>query len=95
MDATQKHSINHAGLSSKFWATEQPRIYRTTDNVFRFYPESGVLSVSTLDFPDRVTGEPRIGKTVTVQIAALIESPETLEALLEILSAAQDKAERE
>jgi hypothetical protein len=95
MDKTRKSSIEYAGLSSKFWIAEQPQVLCTRDNCFRFYPEAGVLSVSTPDYPDKVTGEPRIGKTVTVQLSALIESPATLKALLEILCAARDKVPRD
>ena len=95
MDKTRKKSIEYAGLSSKFWATEEPQIFRTSDNVFRYYKEAAVLSVSTPDYPDRVTRELRIGKTVTVQLAALIESPATIKALLGILCAARDKVDRD
>ena len=93
-DKTRKTSLEYAGLSSKFWVDEQPQISRTRDNVFRYYPNAGVLSVSTPDYPDRATGEPRIGKTVTIQLAALIESPDALKALLEIFCAARDKVPR-
>lgn len=95
MDKTRKTSIEHAGLSSKFWATEEPQVFHTADNAFRFYPKAGVLAVSTPDYPDKITRELRIGKTVTIQIPALIESPATLKALLGILCAARDKVDRD
>lgn len=85
-------NIEYTRLSSNFWAAEEPDIYRTRSNVFRFYPGANVLSVSTPDFPDRVTGMPRIGKTVTIQLNALIESPEALKALIDILSKAKEQA---
>lgn len=91
MDNTQNNPIEYAGLSYKFWANEEPIIHRTRGNVFRHYRESGVLSVSSPDFPDRTTGMPRIGKTVSVPLAALIESPEALKALIDILCACRDK----
>lgn len=95
MDKTRKTSIAHAGLSTKFWIEEEPEIFRTADNVFRHYPKAGVLSVSTPDYKDRGTGAIRIGKTTTIQIPALIESPATLKALLGILCAARDKVDRD
>lgn len=95
MDKTKEYEFQKAGLSNRFWLKEEPEIYRTSDNCFRYYKTQNVLSVSTPDFPDRSTGLMRIGKTVTVQLTALIESPAALKALLEILCAARDKVNRD
>lgn len=91
MDNTVTHSLNYSGIRNQFWADETPQIFSTRTNVLRFYKKSGIISVSAPDFPDRKSGEMRIGKTVCLQIQPLIEKPDTLNALIDILCNVRDQ----
>ena len=95
MDKAKENSIKYSHLDRQFWALEEPLIFTTQCNAFRLYKKANVLSVSLPDFTDRRTGQIRIGRTVTIQLDALIESPATLKALLGILCAARDKVDRD
>lgn len=75
--------------NGRFWAEEKPQVLTTRGNCFRYYPQANVLSVSLPDWPDRVTGQLRLGKTVAVPLNTLAEQPEVLDSLIEILSKAK------
>lgn len=92
-DSALDNGRKRAGIP--YWYTEQPQTFATSFNVFRFYKNAFKVSVSLPDFPDKTTGEVRMGKTIVIDLDALIESPAALKALLEILCTARDKVDRE
>ena len=69
----------------KFWNKEQPQVYRTAYNVFRYYERRKFLAVSKSDYLDFRTGETKVGKTVMIYLPDLTEEPEVLDALISIL----------
>lgn len=90
MDETTKNAlISKPGFQNKFWLAEAPEVYRGLENVFRFYRNAGILSVSASDFPDKNTGVLRMGKTVTVNLNTLRKTPDVLQALIDLLQQQQ------
>ena len=56
----------------RYWEEEQPAVVTTGRNVLRFYREAGRLQVAK---PDWQAGtETRMGKAVTLDLAALAEA---------------------
>ena len=78
-----------------YFFNEEPQTFTTGSNVFRYYPNAHKIAVSLPDYIHQATGEMRMGKTVAVNVDALIESPAALKALLAILSAARDKVDQD
>ena len=74
-----------------YWHAEPPHTFFTRANVFRLYGNANMLSVSLPDFEDMRTGKMRMGKTVGIDLNALIESPAALKELIEILCTARDE----
>lgn len=61
-----------------YWERETPIKAATRRNNIEYYPIAGKLSVARPAWVDE-NGEERRGKTVTVDIAALKESPDAVE----------------
>ena len=76
----------------KFWNKEQPQVYRTAYNVFRYYEQRKFLAVSKSDYLDFRTGETKVGKTVMIYLPDLTEEPEVLDALISILQGVKPAA---
>ncbi len=76
----------------KFWNKEQPQVYRTAYNAFRYYKEKKFLAVSKSDYLDFRTGETKVGKTVMIYLPDLTEEPEVLDALISILQGVKPAA---
>ena len=66
-----------------YWGTETPISARTRKNGLENYREAGKLAISRPSWTDG-NGESKRGKTVTLDRAALKESPEALRLLLMI-----------
>ena len=60
-------------MQKKYWETEDPIIVTANKNVLRFYPVAEKLSVARPNWVDD-KGIERPGKTVTLDISALLES---------------------
>lgn len=58
---------------TKYWETETPVTVTTNKNVLQHYEEAGKLAVARLPWKDD-DGKDRQGKTVTLDVAALLES---------------------
>ena len=59
---------------NNYWDSETPIVITTKKNVFRFFEKSGKLQVSQSSWRNR-EGIEMQGKTVTIDIASLLESP--------------------
>ena len=61
---------------NKYWETEEPVIVATEKNVFKLYGGAGKLQIST---PDWVKSGIKLpGRTVTIDLKTLHESPEAV-----------------
>ena len=67
----------------RFWEEETPVELNTGANVFRHYPKAGFLMVCKPDYEK--DGKAMPGKCVGVNLAALKESPDDLDYLLQTL----------
>jgi hypothetical protein len=61
-------------MPGKYWEEEQPIMADTGKNVFRFFPKAGKLQISMPYWTDK-DGAQKPGKTVTVDVDAVRESP--------------------
>ena len=66
-----------------YWETDTPIRASTRKNELEYYREAGKLAISRPSWTDG-SGESKRGKTVTLDLAALRESPEALRLLLMI-----------
>ena len=66
-----------------YWETETPIRASTRKNELEYYREAGKLAISRPSWTDG-SGESKRGKTVTLDLAALRESPEAARLLLMI-----------
>jgi len=55
----------------KYWETEKPTVIDTGKNIFRYFEKAGKIQISMPDWTN-ADGESKPGKTVAVDIAALI-----------------------
>lgn len=62
---------------NRYWEAEKPPEAATAKNKLRWYREAGKCAISTPDWEDS-NGEMKQGKTVTLDLAALKNSPEAL-----------------
>lgn len=67
-----------------YWETETPIRASTKKNELEYYREAGKLAISRPSWTDG-SGESKRGKTVTLDLAALKESPEALSLLQKIV----------
>lgn len=72
----------------RYWEREQPVEARTARTWLTYFPEAGKLQVSQL-WTDRETGEPRRGKTVTIDSEDLALHPEARELLRRFVEEAE------
>jgi hypothetical protein len=76
--------------NAHFWELEDPEVMETGKNALRYYPKAQRLVVHLSDYHDARTGELKPGKGTGLNLAALAESPEVLDRVLEILSGLKD-----
>lgn len=69
----------------KYWEQEQPIIVDTGRNVLRFFKEAGKLQISHPNWTDD-KGQERQGKTVTLDVGAVQETPEAAEIIQQIIA---------
>lgn len=67
-----------------YWETETPLRASTKKNELEYYREAGKLAISRPSWTDG-NGESKRGKTVTLDLTALKESPEALRLLQKIV----------
>ena len=70
----------------KYWETETPTTVDTGKNILRYFAEAGKLQVSMPYWGD----ENKPGKTVTVNVAAIMENTEALELMRRIFGGANE-----
>jgi hypothetical protein len=70
-------------MTSRYWEHEQPLIVDTGKNVLRFFEKAGRLQVSMPNWMDK-DGESKPGKTVTLNVDALRETPGAVDVLRQI-----------
>ena len=56
---------------SKYWETETPAVVDTGKNILRYFEQAGKVQISMPNWKN-ADGENKPGKTVTVDIAALV-----------------------
>ena len=61
--------------NNKYWENEKPVEVTTSKNVLRFFKEAGKLQISNPSWTN-AAGEVKQGKTVTLDLSALSETPE-------------------
>ncbi len=64
----------------KYWEEETPKVVDTGKNVLRLFDKAGKLQVAQPDWEDK-DGMKKPGKTVTVDLDALRETPEAVEII--------------
>ena len=69
---------------SKYWENETPQTADTGANVFRYFKKAGKLQIS-MPYWEDADGNQKPGKTVTLDVAALRESPEAMKLLRGVL----------
>ena len=67
-----------------YWEKEQPTVVNTGRNVLRHFKEAGKLQVCQPNWKDD-KGEEKQGKTVTLELTALRETPEAVDLLKQII----------
>ena len=72
-------------MITKYWESEEPTTVDTGKNVLKFFPEAQRLQVSMPDWQDK-DGQPCRGKTVTLNLSALHESPAALDLLRQVIA---------
>lgn len=77
--------------SNKYWLFETPLVCETTKNSLRWFPEAGRLQVSAAPWEDKMTGEQRPGKMVSLNVTALAGNPEAVRIFSEVLQTIQDE----
>jgi hypothetical protein len=65
-------------MLNKYWENEEPVIVDTGKNVFRLFEDAQKLQVSMPYWLDK-SGEKHPGKTVTLDIDAVLKSPEAID----------------
>ena len=85
-----KRDAEYNNQTAHFWELEDPEVMQTGRNALRYYPKAQRLVVHLSDYHDARTGELKPGKGTGLNLAALAESPEVLERVLEILSGLRD-----
>jgi len=60
-------------MATKYWESETPTTITTSKNVLSYYPNAAQLAVARSNWTDE-NGDERQGKTVTFNIAALLEN---------------------
>lgn len=81
----EKKRFQNEDNSAKFWLFEEPKVFRTEKNVFRYYPKARKLVCHLPDYQRR-DGTVHTGKGVGVNLGALAKSPEATFALLQIIT---------
>ncbi|MDR1874191.1 MAG: hypothetical protein LBQ90_04150 [Synergistaceae bacterium] len=71
--------------TGKYWEDEQAQIVDTGKNVMRFFPKAEKLQVSMPYWTDK-DGTQKPGKTITLDVKAIRETPEAVELLKQILA---------
>jgi len=66
-----------------YWEHETPKVVDTGKNVLRYFPEAGKLQIS-MPYWTNDAGEERPGKTVTLDLTAVQETPEAVELMRKI-----------
>lgn len=84
-------ALYNAVAAGKYRVMEEPEVFSTTGNCFRYFKETGTLLVSLPDYTDKCSGQMRMGKSVGIQLDALIASPDAMIALYGILDDCQKK----
>jgi hypothetical protein len=67
-------------MIEKYWEREQPVMADTGRNILRLFESAGKLQVSMPYWID-TNGEQKPGKTITLDVGALLTSPEALDIL--------------
>ena len=67
-----------------YWENEQPTTIDTGKNILRYFKEAGKLQVSQPNWINK-ENEEKPGKTVTVDLKALKETPEALKLIKQII----------
>lgn len=80
-----KEQAEYSNQGGKFWLYEEPEVFETSRNCFRYYPKAGRLSVHLPDYTDQ-KGERKIGKGTSVNLRSLAEEPEVLDRIITILN---------
>ena len=73
-------------MANNYWEHETPVVVDTGKNVLRYFDQAGKLQVS-MPYWTNDAGEQRPGKTVTMDVAALLMSPDALEVVRKIIGA--------
>lgn len=71
-------------MSARYWETEKPLEADTGRNILRLFKDAGKLQVS-MPYWKNKDGDQKNGKTVTLDVAALIECPAAVEMLKQVL----------
>ena len=66
-------TMNGDHMSTKYWENETPWAFDTSKNAVQYYPVAEKLSVARPMWKDD-SGKERRGKSITLDIAALLES---------------------
>ena len=77
---------------AEYWG-EEPKVFRTAKNVFRYYKRARRLTVSLPEYTPNGSTEKRPGKSVSIALDVLEEEPEALKAVTDILLSALRNAE--
>jgi hypothetical protein len=77
-------------MSGKYWETEKPQMIQTPRNLVKYYKEAGRLQVSIL-YKDSQTGEPRQGKTATLDAEDCAINPEILDILQKFIDDSREQ----
>ena len=72
-------------MSYRYWEIEEPITASTGKNILRLFPEAQRLQVSMPDWVD-TSGQQCRGKTVTLNISALHESPAAISLLRQVIA---------
>lgn len=72
-------------MSGKFWEHEEPEVFVTKKNVFRYYKGAGKLVVHLPDYIHAESGQPHMGKGVGIDLKALADKPDVVEQLRRIM----------
>lgn len=80
-------------MASKYWLNETPMLCESSKNSLRWFPQAGRLQISAAPWEDRVTGEQRPGKMVSLNVTALAGNSEALRIFNEVLEAIKNYME--
>jgi hypothetical protein len=65
-------------MGKKYWEEEEPIVVDTGENVLRLFEKARKLQVSRAYWTDK-SGEKRHGQTVSLDIEAVLKSPEAVD----------------